>query len=48
MVRYNQKETRKENKKMMDDFMMEVGCEEVYGEDGYHGQEPAPAEWEPF
>ncbi len=33
---------------MMDDFTMEVTCEEVYGEYGYTGQAEEPTEWEVF
>jgi hypothetical protein len=33
---------------MYDDFDVMVGCEEVYGEDGYCGQAEAPVEWEAF
>ncbi len=38
---------KKEETKMMDDFMMEVTCEEVYTENGYKGYE-VPTESEPF
>ena len=33
---------------MMDDFTIEITCEEVYTEDGYVGCEPEPTEWEAF
>ena len=33
---------------MMDDFMVEVTCEEVYSEDGFHGYETYDGEDELF
>lgn len=33
---------------MMDDFTIEITCEEVYTENGYTGREPEPTEWEEF